>query len=209
MTNDLFFLLDGLKLTFLIAIATIIISLAVGTLFALIKNYLPGPLAWIVSAYIELFRCTPNILWILVIYLMFPGDSTMKGIFAFCLFTTAVVAEIVRGGLNSIPKGQFEAAHSQGFHYLQTLLYIVLPQTFRHIVPSLLSQIITIVKDTSFLYAAVAVQEFTGKAKILAGKATDTTTIFLIYASIALVYFLLNFTLSVLVRSMQKKQAHS
>ncbi len=70
---------------------------------------------------------------------------------AFTLFTSAVMAEIVRGGLNSIPRGQFEAAQSQGFGFFATMRYIILPQTFKTIIPALFSQCTTVIKDSSYL----------------------------------------------------------
>lgn len=115
------------------------------------------------------------------------------------LFETAIIAEIIRGGLGGIPKGQFEAGHSQGFTFLQVLRFIVVPQCFRSIVPALLSQVITIVKDSSFLWA-VAIEEFTGKGMILMGRFTSTAQVFTLFALMAAVYFTINFLLSAAVR---------
>lgn len=123
-----------------------------GTILALIRTYASGRFKWaasLVAVYTEFFRCTPNLLWILWIYFTVKGNKIAVSVFAISLFTSAVMAEIVRGGLNSISKGQFEAAQSQGFSFIQTLWYIILPQTYRKIIPALLSQVITVIKDTS------------------------------------------------------------
>ncbi|MCW1584842.1 ABC transporter permease subunit, partial [Campylobacter jejuni] len=87
------------------------------------------------------------------------------------LYTSSVMAEIIRGGLNSIPKGQFEAAYSQGFGKFFTLLYY-LPQTFRKIIPALLSQIVTTVKDTAYL-AGLGIAELTYNSKTILAKLTS------------------------------------
>lgn len=105
-------------------------------MLALVKSYAPRPFRILVSAYIELFRCTPNLLWILFIYFTVQGLDIVISTIAFTLFTSAVMAEIVRGGLNSIPRGQFEAAQSQGFGFFATMRYIILPQTFKTIIPA-------------------------------------------------------------------------
>lgn len=120
----------------------------------MIRTYASGRFKWaasLVAVYTEFFRCTPNLLWILWIYFTVKGNKIAVSVFAISLFTSAVMAEIVRGGLNSISKGQFEAAQSQGFSFIQTSWYIILPQTYRKIIPALLSQVITVIKDTSFL----------------------------------------------------------
>lgn len=201
------FMMQGLVLTILISAATIVLSLLFGTIMAMIRHFCNGKLkifSFLAGAYIEFFRCTPNILWILWIRFTMPGDPTVKAIFALTLFTTAVVAEIVRGGLNGIPKGQFEGAASQGFGFWQTMFYIVLPQTFKSIIPAMLSQMITIIKDTSFL-RAVDIAEFMRNSSIVMGQLRAPAHIISLYVFIALVYFIICFSLSCLVRSIQKR----
>ncbi|MEG2038305.1 MAG: amino acid ABC transporter permease [Oscillospiraceae bacterium] len=200
--DNMMFLANGLKITLMVAIITIILSIIIGSVLAVMRNYGNALIRNIAAVYIEVFRCTPNILWVLVIRFMVPIPPVASGVLSFTLFTSAVVAEIIRGGLNSIPKGQFEAASSQGFTFFQSLIHIVLPQTFKKIVPSLLSQMVTIIKDTSFLWV-VSIEEFTGKGMILMGKMTTSAQVFTLFTLIALVYFVLNFALSQYVRSKQ------
>ena len=149
---NLLFLVDGLMTSLLISLCVVILSILFGTLLGLVRNYEKKFFGKLASFYIELFRNTPLLLWMLGCAFLIPGSTILvKGSLALFLYTAAVVAEIVRGGLNSIPKGQFEAAHSQGFSFFQTLQYMILPQTFKKIIPSLLSQVITTIKDPSFL----------------------------------------------------------
>lgn len=203
------YMLAGLGTTMFIALATVLVSIAFGSILALCRNYEKRVLGRIASIYIEVFRSTPLLLWILICVFMLPfGNYLLRGALALTLYTSSVIAEIVRGGLNSIDKGQFEAARSQGFSFLQTLWYIVLPQCFQRIVPSLMSQIITTVKDTSF-FAQFAIAEFFFNSKNLMGVLSKNTVvssahIFVLYCFIALVYFVINFSLSCIVRRFTK-----
>jgi putative glutamine transport system permease protein len=113
-----------------------------------------------------------------------------SGTLALSLFTAAVVAEVVRGGLNSVDKGQWEAARSQGFSWLQIMQYIVLPQAMRKMIPPLIGQFITVVKDTSYVWV-VGVQELTGKGVIILGQNGSTVQFFAIFGMIGLIYYLL------------------
>ncbi len=201
------FMMQGLVLTLLISACTIALSLVFGTIMAMIRHFCTGKLkilSWLSGAYIEFFRCTPNVLWILWIRFTMQGDPTVKAIFACTLFTTAVTAEIVRGGLNGIPTGQFEGAASQGFSFWQTMFYIVLPQTYKSIVPAMLSQMITVIKDTSFL-KAVDIAEFMRNSSIVMGQLRSPSQIITLYVFIALVYFIICFSLSCAVRAYQNR----
>lgn len=207
--ENILFMLDGLKLTIIISIWTIVLSILLGTVLAVMRNYCTGKLkglAYLAKAYIEFFRCTPNVLWILLFRFTMKGDPLYIGIFTFTLFTSAVVAEIIRGGMNAIPKGQFEGAQSQGFNFFQTLIYIILPQTYKLIIPALLSQCTTIIKDTSFL-KAVDIQEFMRNSAVVLGKAKTAGEIIALYSFILLTYFILNFIVSLVVRMYQKQTA--
>ena len=198
------FLLSGLQTTLLIAVITVTLSLFFGTILGLVRNYNKGIAGRLAAVYIETFRNTPLILWILAIRFLVPIPAFYSGILSLTIFTSAIMAEIVRGGLNAVQKGQFEAAYSQGFGFFQTLTLIVIPQCFKNIVPSLLSQVITVVKDTSFLWA-VAIEDFTGKGMILMGRFASSQQVFTLFACMAAVYFMINFTLSGIVRWQNSK----
>lgn len=201
------FMMQGLLMTLFISLCTILLSLFFGSAVAMIRHFCTRKLAifsWISAAYIEFFRCTPNILWILWIRFTMKGDPTVKAIFACTLFTTAVIAEIVRGGLNSVPRGQFESAASQGFNFWQALTYIVLPQTFKNIIPAMLSQVITVIKDTSFL-KAVDIAEFMRNSSVVMGQLRSPAQIITLYSFIALTYFVICFSLSCAVRCYRRR----
>ena len=201
------FILDGFVKTLEISALAIVFSIIVGTVLALVKQYCTGKLSvfkWLVSAYIELFRCTPNLLWILFIYFTVKGSDVFISVLAFTIFTSAVMAEIIRGGLNSIPKSQFEAARSQGFGFFSTMRYIILPQTFKTIIPALFSQCTTVIKDSSYL-AGINVAELMFNARVVMGYAGDLTQVLLLYGFVFLLYFVLNFGISLIVRAYQRR----
>lgn len=227
------YLLKGLGFTVGIAFFAVVLGIIIGTVLALARNYcLTGPLKifrYISIAYIEVFRNTPLMLWIFIGLVFFPSIEfssgiadffglsrielavLVKAIAALVLFTSSVIAEIVRGGLNSVAKGQFEAAYSQGFNFIQTLIFIILPQTFRSIVPTLLSQVITTVKDTSYI-ANIAIAELMGRTFQLiqvSPRYTGFTTqnvsdVFVLCGFACIFYFIINFSLSCTVRKLQK-----
>ena len=205
--SNVSFMLQGLFNTIVISLASIGLSIIFGTVLALTKTYCTGRLrwlSWIVSAYIELFRCTPNLLWILIFRFTIQGDNVLISILAFTVFTSAVMAEIVRGGLNALPKGQFEAAQSQGFGFFATMCLIVLPQVFKMIVPALFSQCTTVIKDTSYL-RGIDVHEFMRNSAVVMGQASTLQQILLLYGFVLLTYFVLNFAISLAVRAYQRR----
>lgn len=201
--NNMRFLLVGLQSTLYISAVALVLSTIFGCILGVMRNSSILPLKMIAAFYIEVVRNIPNLLWIYVVFLVLRLKSVEAGIVSFTLFTSAAIGEIVRGGLNSIGKGQVEAAKSQGFNALQRLIYIILPQAFRKIIPTLVSQFTTVVKDTSFLWSAVAIQEFTGRATILMGRYYRIGQVFTLYGLLALTYFIINFGISTIFRRLQ------
>lgn len=202
---NVMFMLDGFVKTLEISALAIFFSLIFGTILALVKSYAAKPFSLLVSAYIELFRCTPNLLWILFIYFTVKGNDVFISTLAFTIFTSAVIAEIVRGGLNSIPQSQFEAAQSQGFGFFATMRLIILPQTFKTIIPALFSQCTTVIKDSSYL-AGINVAEFMYTSKVVMAKTQSLNEVLLVYGFVFLLYFALNFGISLFVRAYQRRQ---
>ena len=199
---NMLFLLNGMKLTLIIALISIVLSIFFGTILAILRNFSNGILGRVATVYIEVFRNTPLLLWILSIRFLVPIPPMYSGILSFTLFTSAVMAEILRGGMNSISNGQYEAAYSQGFSKFQTLKYIILPQSFRSCIPTFLSQAVTVIKDTSFLWV-VGIEEFTGKGMILMGSFASSYQVFLLFGTLAATYFIINFAISCSVRTIK------
>ena len=202
--TNLVYIMGGFLKTIEISVLAILCSIVLGTVLALVKSYAPKPFRILVSAYIELFRCTPNLLWILFIYFTVQGIDLLISTLAFTLFTSAVMAEIVRGGLNAVPRGQFEAARSQGFGFAATMWYIVLPQAFKTIIPALLSQCTTVVKDSSYL-SGINIAEFMYTTNVVMAHAVDLGQVLMLYGLVFAMYFALNFGISLLVRRYQHR----
>lgn len=205
--TNLGFIMMGFGKTIEISALAIVFSILVGTVLAMAKQYCTGKLKFvsvIVSAYIELFRCTPNLLWILFIYFTVKGNEVVISVLAFTIFTSAVMAEIIRGGFNSIPKSQFEALQSQGFGFFAGMRLVILPQTFRTIVPALFSQCTAVIKDSSYL-AGINVAEFMYCTKVIMATTSNLGQVLLLYGFVFLLYFALNFGISLLVRIYQRR----
>lgn len=227
------YIFKGVLFTLVIAVIAVVLGIIVGSVLALARNYCKGSVnrifRWISVCYIEIFRNTPLLLWIFICVVFCPcpeffehkmfGLSSVevkllfKAAVALILFTSSVIAEIVRGGLNSVAQGQFEAGKAQGFNTVQIMIYIVLPQAYRNIIPTLLSQVVTTIKDSSYL-ANVAVIELMSRVRQIMNVAyqyngmttTNVSDVFVLFGFAAFIYFLVNFTLSCVVRSMKKRR---
>ncbi|MBQ7874899.1 MAG: amino acid ABC transporter permease [Oscillospiraceae bacterium] len=205
------YILAGLAMTLFIAVITLLGGTLIGTVLALFNTYGKW-MGKIAAVIVEIFRNTPLLLWVFVAIAAVPLPSLLsRALVATVIFNAAIISEIIRGGLNSIPKGQIEAGRSQGFSFFQIMIYIILPQTFRRIIPTLTSQSITIIKDTSYL-AQIGVAELMFVVKKLMSTANTFTghpitaqDVFILFGTAAIIYFVINFSLSVAVRKMQKK----
>ncbi|WP_373757126.1 amino acid ABC transporter permease [Streptococcus ferus] len=204
-STNLSFLLQGLWLTLYISFISIVLSTLIGTILAVMRNGKNRVLKLLSSIYIEFVRNVPNLLWIFIIFLVFQMKSTPAGITSFTVFTSAALAEIIRGGLNAIDNGQTEAGLSQGFTNFQIFIYIVFPQAIRKMLPAIISQFVTVIKDTSFLYSVIALQELFGKSQILMGKYFEPDQVFALYGIVATTYFVINFIISSFSRRLAKR----
>ena len=207
--NNLLFILKGLWLTLQISFISIVLSTIFGTIIAVMRNGKNKLLKLIASIYIEFVRNVPNLLWIFTIFLVFQIKSTPAGIISFTVFTSAALAEIIRGGLNAIDPGQTEAGLSQGFTQFQILRYIILPQAIRKMLPAIISQFVTVIKDTSLLYSVIALQELFGSAQILMGRYFEAEQVFALYLLVAAIYFLINFAISSFSRKLSQRWAQA
>lgn len=232
--NLLLYIGRGVLFTLIISVIAVLCGILIGSVLALVRNYctkgfVPKIFHALAVIYIEVFRNTPLLLWIFICLVFCPCPAFLsrkmfgltsvetkllfKAAVALILFTSSVIAEIVRGGLNGIAKGQFEAAHSQGFNIVQTFIYIILPQAYRSIMPTLLSQVTSTIKDSSYL-ANVAVIELMARVKQILSSASqyngtgniNVSDVFVLFGFAAAIYFIINYTLSCVVRGMQKRR---
>ena len=204
--------IGGLVLTFYIAIIAIFFSFIFGSILGIARF---SGIKWIsipATIYIELFRALPLIMVIFWIYFAIPivgkaifdisivASALVSGIISFTLFESAYIAEIVRAGLKSIPQGQFEASKSLGMRPWQTFTFIILPQAYRRMIPAILSQFVSLFKDTSLLYV-IGVIEFFRASTILNNRIYMS---FEILSFVAIIYFICAFTLSKIASRLEK-----
>lgn len=147
----------GLGNTFLTSVFAIMLAILLGIVFGLMATSNKKVLRAIARVYIEVIQNTPILLQCCFLYyaLAFSGHSMgiiTTGIVALGIYTGAYMAEVFRSGIEAIPKGQFEAADSQGFKYVEKMYYIILPQTLKVILPPAVNQVVNLIKNTSCLY---------------------------------------------------------
>jgi len=206
----------GMLVTLEITLTAIVVGIVWGTLLALARLSAIRPLAWLAAGYVNLFRAVPLVMVILWFYLIVPAllsdvlgvaqgsDIRMvSALVAFALFESAYYAEIIRAGVQSVPKGQVNAAYALGMPYSLTMRLVVLPQAFRNMLPLLLTQAIILFQDTSLVYV-IGLADFFGAAYKVGDR--DGRLVELVLFAGA-VYFVLCFGASLLVRQLQKRFA--
>jgi putative glutamine transport system permease protein len=203
---NLLFLLDGLLVTLEVALLAIVFSFVFGTILGILRYTKIPVLSHLAILYIEVIR---NIPFLLVIFFGYFGlkqldidlPITTSVIISMTIFTSSLIAEIVRSGLNSVDRGQTEAARSQGLSYIQTLWHIIMPQGFKRTIPPMVSQFVSLIKDTS-LAVAISLPELTHNAQIIYNKNFNATIPLLL--TVAVIYFVINYGLSQLSRKLEK-----
>ncbi len=202
------FLGQGLLNTLYIAVATIVLSFVFGTILGLLRQSKMPVFSQIAAVYVEIVRNIPLTLFIIVMRFMTKIPPLESGIAAMTIFTSSIVAEIVRGGLNSVGKGQWEAAYSQGFSWVGSLWYVIVPQAVRRIRSPLVSQFVTTIKDTSFC-AVVGTYELSFTSKIAAAHRSMVTAedIIVIYMTVTVMYYLINLVFATIARHTRESAA--
>ncbi|EMC15044.1 putative amino acid ABC transporter permease [Streptococcus mutans N66] len=150
-------LLDGALITLQVFFIVILFSIPLGAILAFLMQVPFRPLRWLLNLYVWIMRGTPLLLQLIFIYYVLPSagitfDRMPAAILAFTLNYAAYFAEIFRGGIEAIPKGQYEAAKVLKLSQIQTVRYIILPQVVKIVLPSVFNEIINLVKDSSLVY---------------------------------------------------------
>ncbi|MBE9918190.1 amino acid ABC transporter permease [Paenibacillus donghaensis] len=205
---NLSFILQGFGMTLLVAVLSILFSFILGTILGIIRYARIPVLSRLLAILIDLLRNLPLLLIIYFAYIVLPNlgikmTPFWAAITALTLFEGAMISEIVRGGLASIDRGQIEASRSSGLSYIQTMHHIILPQALRRMVPPLVSQFISLLKDTS-LAIIISLPEIMHNVQILQGHSPNYVIPALLLAS--LLYFTVNYTLSIISRRQEAKE---
>ena len=203
------FILKGLIFSVQLTLIAMAGGVVIGTLLALMRLSGSKPLVLVAAFYVDTLRSIPLVMVILWFFLLIPlmtgkpMGAELSAIITFTLFEAAYYSEIMRAGIQSVPKGQVSAGYAVGMSYGQTMQLIVLPQAFRNMLPVLLTQTIILFQDTSLVYAIGAYDLLKGFE--IAGKNFNRPVE--TYLVAAVVYFVICFSLSMLVRKLQQRIA--
>ncbi|MCP8967566.1 amino acid ABC transporter permease [Ectobacillus ponti] len=202
------FLLDGFLVTLEVAFISILLSFAIGSIVGILRYAKIPVVSAALAVLVEIIRNLPLLLIIFFTYFALPEigiklEIKWAAIAALTIFEAAMLSEIVRSGLLSIERGQIEAARSSGLTYVQTMQHVILPQALRRMVPPIVSQFISLLKDTS-LAVIIALPELTHNAQIVNGQ--NVNYIIPIFLLTAVMYFAVNYTLSLLAKRLETRQ---
>ena len=216
------YLLEGLGYTMLIALVGTILGLVIGLFMGIVKTipssknaflrFLQKIINFIIACYVEIFRGTPMMVQSMVIfwgYAFMNNGTTLPlipaGIFIVSINTGAYMTEIVRGGIISVDKGQFEGAYSVGMTHWQTMIHVIIPQVMRNILPSISNEFVINIKDTSVLNVIGVMELYYMANKIQ----MMTWDIFETYLIVCVIYFIMTFSVTRILRLCEKKLAGS
>jgi general L-amino acid transport system permease protein len=203
---------NGLILTLLMSFISIVLSFPLGILLALGRTSNLFVIRWFSILYIEIIRGLPLIGILFIAQVMLPLflptelrlDRLIRGIAGLVLFSTAYMAENVRGGLQSIPKGQIEAAKALGLNSFLVIILIILPQALRAVIPAIVGQFIGLFKDTSLL-SLVGLVELTGISRSILAQPQFIGRYAEVYIFVGLIYWLFCYSMSLASRRLEKQ----
>lgn len=208
------YITDGLKVTLIVTVFAVMIGMVLGFLIAIVRTTYDKTgklkiLNGICKVYLTVIRGTPVVVQLMIIYFIIFGSvdisKVLVAIIAFGINSGAYVAEIFRSGIMSIDNGQFEAGRSLGFNYGQTMLYIVMPQAFKNVVPTLCNEFISLLKETS-VSGYIALQDLTKGGDIIRSRTYDA---FMPLIAVALIYLALVMIFTKLVSLLERRLRNS
>jgi len=216
-SNALPYLWKGFQYTLELTVIAAVGGLFFGTLLALARLSSIRPLQLVAGGYVNLMRSIPLVLVIFWFFFLVPlilqavtgadrppqVGAERTAIITFIMFEAAYFCEIMRAGIQSIPRGQIHSAYALGLNYSQTMRLVILPQAFRNMLPVLLTQTIILFQDTSLVYV-ISATDFVGAAAKIAQRDSRLVEMYLF---VAVVYFILCFTLSYAVKLLQRRIA--
>jgi glutamate/aspartate transport system permease protein len=208
---------EGMVFTLTLTALAMTGGIIFGTLLAMMRLSAFKPLSWVAGAYVNLMRSVPLVLVIFWFFFLVPyigawltgaGRPIPVGAFwsaliTFTMFEAAYYCEIMRAGIQSIARGQVWSGYALGLNYWQTMGYIVLPQAFRNMIPVLLTQTIILFQDTSLVYV-ISATDFLGAAAKVANRDYRLVEM---YTFVAVVYFIISYGLSTMVKRLQDRIA--
>ena len=204
------YLVEGLSTTLIISLFAVMIGILLGFVIAIIRTTHDKTgslkiLNWISKVYLTVIRGTPAMIQLLIIYyVVFASVNINKilvAVIAFGINSAAYVAEIVRSGIMSIDNGQFEAGRSLGFSYPKTMVYIILPQAFKNVLPALANEFIVLVKETSIV-GTIGLMDLTQGGNIIR---SNTYEAFMPYIAVAFIYLIIVMILTSLVNRLERR----
>ena len=200
----------GLLLTLILAAVGIVVSFPLGVLLALGRRSSLPAIKWVSTAYIETVRGVPLVTILFMAQIMVPIflpdfriDKILRAMVGITLFSAAYMAENVRGGLQAIPKGQYEAAHALGLNYPLTTLLIILPQALRSVIPAIVGQFISLFKDTS-LVTVIGLLDLLGIAKAVIANPDWLGLQAEVYLFAAVIYFIFSYSMSYISQEIEE-----
>ncbi|MDH4619363.1 amino acid ABC transporter permease [Brevibacillus sp. AY1] len=198
-------LLDGLIVTLQISACALLVSIPIGIILGLCRISRNRVVSFIAVCYVEFVRGVPLLVLLFWIYFVLGKFLKMgpflSGVVGLGLFSAAFIAEIVRAGIQAVPRGQMEAARSSGMSYIQAMRFIILPQAFRKVVPPMASQFITLIKDSS-LVSVISVVDLTLIAKNVVATSFRALEV---WTFVAIMYFVVTFFLSQLINLIERR----
>lgn len=208
------YITDGLKITLLVTVFAVLIGVVLGFLIAIVRTTHDKTgklkiLNAICKVYLTVIRGTPVVVQLMIIYFIIFGSvdisKVLVAIIAFGINSGAYVAEIFRSGIMSIDNGQFEAGRSLGFNYAQTMMYIIMPQAFKNVLPTLCNEFISLLKETS-VSGYIALQDLTKGGDIIRSRTYDA---FMSLIAVALIYLAMVMIFTKLVSLLERRLRNS